>query len=132
MAATYNVPPVTARDYVRFLVGDTTMTAPKFQDEELDAILSEQSRITGAVGEGRALCYFAAAAVLEISLQRPYTRGAGFASASASRGLAVSRGLSPQGTGAIENQVRKWRAWASRMLAVDSGRCAAVAILKDR
>ena len=46
MAATYTDPPVTDKDWVRFLVGDTDVspvTDAMLTDSEIDAILGEQS-----------------------------------------------------------------------------------------
>jgi hypothetical protein len=40
VTATYTQPWATARDFVRFLVQDTDTSAPIWQDEELDSLLS--------------------------------------------------------------------------------------------
>lgn len=42
MAATYDPTLATDRDWVRFLIGDRTVASARLQDEEIDAVLTEE------------------------------------------------------------------------------------------
>lgn len=55
MPATYDPSLPTAKDWVRFLTGDRTVTAARLQDEEIDALVTEEGNK-----------YLAAARALEI------------------------------------------------------------------
>lgn len=73
MPATYNPALPTARDWVRFTINDTDTAAALLQDEEIDALLTEES----STGPGAK--YYAAAAAIEVLAARHAARGAGIA-----------------------------------------------------
>lgn len=71
MAATYDPTLPSDADHVRFLVGDTDITAALFQDEEIAAVLAEET------ATGDALKWFAAASLLSILSARWASAGRG-------------------------------------------------------
>ncbi len=74
MSATYERTLLTDLDWVRFLVGDTNISSALLQDEEIDAIISEEV----AFGiTGQALKYYAAARCLSSLLSRWSSAGQG-------------------------------------------------------
>lgn len=71
MAATYDPTLPTDADHVRFLVGDTDTTDALFQDEEIAAVLAEET------ASGAALKWYAAASLLSILWARWSAAGHG-------------------------------------------------------
>jgi hypothetical protein len=74
MAATYDPSLGTDRDYVRFLVPDRDTANPKFQDEEIDAVISEQQ---GKGRTGKSTKYFAAAQLVSVQISSNALTGNG-------------------------------------------------------
>lgn len=67
MSATYNTALPTNMDWVRLLTGDTNTTSARLSDEEINAIIAEEST-NGAIGAS--LKYFSAARALSALLAR--------------------------------------------------------------
>ena len=63
MSATYSASLSTDLDWVRFLIADTNVVTPQFQDEEILAVIAEES---GGVAAAAALKYVAAARLLSM------------------------------------------------------------------
>jgi len=101
MSATYNSTLPTDKDHVRFLVGDTDITSPQFQDEEISAILSDETP-----AGGKAAKYFAAAYLLSTLVTSSVTSGHGVMDIRLSS-LAINLGMSQAGIGAIQDRI-KW------------------------
>lgn len=71
MTATYDTTLPTNKDHVRFLIGDTDITNPRLSDEEILAVISEQT------ASGKSLKYFASAACLSALLSKWSSAGEG-------------------------------------------------------
>lgn len=71
MSATYDPSLPTDRDHVRFLIGDTNVASPQLEDEEIDAVIDEET------ATGEALKYFAAASALAALHARWTAQGSG-------------------------------------------------------
>lgn len=102
MTATYNPSLPLDRDHVRFLTGDSVTSAAQLSDEEIDAVLSEQT----ATGEAKK--YYAAAQCLEILLLRWASKGKGVSSKSVSR-LSISWGVAGTSTSIVQERIRELR-----------------------
>jgi hypothetical protein len=63
MPFSYNGELATDLDWVRFLTGDKTLSEPLLSDEEIIAILAEESKLVSSAPD--AIKYFAAASALE-------------------------------------------------------------------
>lgn len=71
MAATYTDTLPTNKDWVRFLISDTDVSSAFFTDEEITAVLAEET------SSGTALKYYAAASCLSTLLARWQSAGKG-------------------------------------------------------
>lgn len=99
MTATYDPTLPTDKDHTRFLIGDTDILSPQFQDEEILAIIVD----TGA--SGKAVKYFAAAALLSVAMTVSVTSGHGVMDIRLSS-LAINLGMAQSGIGAIESRIK--------------------------
>lgn len=102
MTATYTPPPATEMDWVRFMIGDTDMTRPLLQDEEIQAVIDEQE----ATGSARK--YFAAADCLGALRARWSGSGQGVVSKTVSR-LSKTWGMGSGTLEAIDSRIRELR-----------------------
>lgn len=110
MAASYDSALPTNRDHVRFLIGDTDTSAPKLQDEEIDAVI-EAETATGA-----ALKYYAAARCLSVLYARWAGKGAGVMEKQVSK-LRIKRGIDQSAGEALDAlicELRERGAWLLR------------------
>jgi hypothetical protein len=99
MTATYDSTLPTDKDHVRFLVGDTDISSPQFQDEEIIAIILD------GTATGKAIKYFAAAALLSVLVTVSVSSGQGVMDIRLSS-LAIRLGMDQAGIGAIESRIK--------------------------
>lgn len=71
MTTTYVTPQSTDKDWVRFHVGDTDINNAEFTDEEIQAVIDEET------ATGKALKYFASATLLGVLLLKYVSKGKG-------------------------------------------------------
>lgn len=103
MSATYDPNLSTERDFIRFLIGDTS--APfTLSDEEIDALILDST-----YGESRARKYFVAADALTFLSLRWASSGKGITSKSVSR-LSISYGNSTSAQEALDRKIKELRA----------------------
>ena len=118
MSATYDNTLATDRDWVRRLIGDTSVTSPAalFQDEEIDAVLAELAATTVSVPV--ALKYFAAAQMVDMLHTKSAGSGAFVGGLMAKRvgDLARSWGVSASTSAALDERARELRRHGARLL----------------
>lgn len=102
MSFSYDPSLSTDRDWVRFLVSDTEVATAKVQDEEIDAVLSEES---GGVAVAAALKYVAAARILSMLSSRWASAGGGVMAKTLSR-LRLEWGISGDTAEVINYRIR--------------------------
>ena len=115
MGSTYDKSHGTQRDLVRFLVGDTDTSSPRFDDAEIDAILGEET----ATGASRP--YFAAATILGAIQTELAGVGAGLAEKSVD-GLKLKWGIDAVASQAIEMKISQLRKRGAFLLATKGQR----------
>lgn len=109
MSATYDPTLPTNLDWVRFLSGDTDVTTPQLQDEEITAVLGAET------ATGAALPYFAAARVLSILHTRWSSAGRGVLEKKVGR-LTIKRGASDTAESAIKGAICELRERGAALL----------------
>ena len=102
MSFSYNPALPTDLDHVRFLIGDTTTPSEMLQDEEITAVLSEET------ATGKALKYFAAARALQVLSTRWAAAGRGVTSKSVSQ-LSKTWGIDGNATQVLEARIKELR-----------------------
>jgi hypothetical protein len=106
MTATYEPSLPDDRDHVRFLIRDTDTTAPMFQDEEIDAVLSA----TLATVTSPAARYFAAATLLAALHTQWMSRGKGIASKKTSKfAITYGTGIGINVDAAVQARIKELR-----------------------
>ena len=108
MAATYSPSLPTAKDWVRFLIGDTDTTASLLDDQEILAVIAEEENK-----------YLAAASCLESLLVRWSSSGRGIVEKQASK-LRIKRGVDQSSVAALEEAIARLRATGNRGVAAPS------------
>lgn len=102
MTATYNSTLPTNKDHVRFLIGDVDTTKPKLSDEEILAVIEEES------ATGKSLKYFAAASCLSVLMTKWASTGEGEIEREIDD-LRVRRGIDQSAAQAIRDRVMDLR-----------------------
>ena len=102
MTATYSPALGTDLDWVRFLTSDTSTTSPYLQDEEILAVIAEES---SNVAVATALKYVAAARVLSLLQSKWAAARGGVLSKTVSR-LSKTWGISGTGAEVMEYRIK--------------------------
>lgn len=97
MTATYEPTLPTDRDWVRLLIGDSTTATARLQDEEIDALLVEESNK-----------YLAAARALEVLHTRWSSAGEGIVEKQV-ESLRIRRGVDQSASDALQARIEQLR-----------------------
>jgi hypothetical protein len=109
LAATYTSTLPTNKDHIRWLVGDTDVTDAQLSDEEITAVLTEQT------ATGSALKYYAAAACLGAIRSKLAGKGRGVVEKQVSK-LRIRYGQGDSVDGAFESRIKELRREGARRL----------------
>lgn len=113
MTTTYEPSLPTDRDWVRHLLRDTDTTAPMFQDEEIDAVLSA----TLLSISSPAARYFAAASLLATLHTQWMSRGKGIASKKTSKfAITYGTGIGINVDAAVQARIKELRIEGANIL----------------
>lgn len=120
MSATYDPTLPNDRNFVRFLINDTVTSTAIFQDEEIDAVLTEES---ARISVAAALKYFAAARLIDrlhLQLAAGGTKHGG-AMSKRVEDLARSFGVAASTSAALDEKARDLRREGARRLRTSRG-----------
>jgi hypothetical protein len=113
VTATYEPALPADRDWVRHLIRDTDTTAPMFQDEEIDAVVSA----TLTTISSPAARYFAAATLLATLHTQWMSRGKGIASKKTSKfAITYGTGIGINVDAAVQLRIKELRIQGANLL----------------
>lgn len=119
MSASFNSSLTTNLDWVRFLIRDTDITNPLLSDEEITAVLAEQTSALAVTGS--ALKYYAAAECLRALHTSWMSRGRGIASKKVSQlSITYGSGIGINIDIALQNRIAELRTLGAQALAASS------------
>ena|ERR1700753_1255388 len=114
MSSSYDSSLPSDKDWVRFLTGDTDVTNPSLQDEEILAVITEESIQIGPSG-AQALKYFASAMCLERILSGQSLAGEGVESIKVGS-LTITQGISSSGVSSVQAKISQLRLKGASLL----------------
>lgn len=125
MSANYNSSLPADTDWVRFLIPDTDITSPLFQDEEIAAQISEET------STGQAKKYYVAAALLGLLAVRLADAGQGVESIRIGS-LSITQGVSTSSASIIEARMKWLQVQGQYYQSLESGTSGVAQILGSR